>query len=140
MSQSAQVVAERWRTNLSRSGEKIKAGIEAVSESPMDKAAAASEKYVQGVQDAVASGRYQAGLRSVSLAEWKDAAINKGIARISSGATAALPKVQQFMSEFLPFVENVSNTVRAMPSSTFEDRINRMVRNAELIHEFRRSR
>lgn len=99
--------AKNWQAGMANSGEKLKAGIQAVQESPMEKAAAAADRYAAGVQRSVSDGTYQAGLRAVSLQQWKDAAINKGVNRVASGAAAAVPKMQAFLERFLPHLANV---------------------------------
>lgn len=105
--------ATNWANGMSGASAKMTAGINAVTSSPMDAAANASDRYLMGIQKAVSSGKWQAGLRKVSTQDWKDAMINKGVPRVASGAQAAKPKMQNFMTNFLPFLANGVNQMNS---------------------------
>lgn len=111
--QSPQAVADRWASGLSGATQKIKDGINAVTESPTAKAARAIDRMVAGVQRAAAEGKTQDALNAVSLQSWKDSAINKGVARIASGAQQAKPQMAAFMTQFLPFVDSARQALPA---------------------------
>ncbi len=120
-----QQAAQNWARGMANSTEKIRAGISAVTESPMQKAAARAEAYALGVQRAVADGTYQAGLESVSLDDWKRASLEKGVNRIAGGAEASKPKFAQFMTDFLPHVQ--AGVAALPPRGTVEQNIERAV-------------
>lgn len=132
--------AMAWSRGMLAAGSKIKDGVSRVTESPMAKAAQKAEAYVAGVQQAVQDGRWQAGLLSVSLEDWKQSMLQKGVANMQTGVKAGESKVRDFMQQFLPFAERVAQTVRAMPSDTLEQRLARMVENARQLSQFRRVR
>ena len=119
--QNAAAVSARWQRNLSGATEKIREGIQSVTVSPTETALARKDNYLQGVQNAVANGTYEAGLRSVSLEDWKQAALTKGVARISAGAAAAQGKVQRFMDVWLPTQADLSRRIEQMPKGTIAD-------------------
>lgn len=119
--QNAASVSQRWQRNLAGSVEKIREGIRAVTVSPTESALAAKDRYLAGVQDAVGSGRYEAGLRSVSLQQWQEAALEKGVNRVASGAQSAQSKVQRFMETWLPAQMELSRRVASMPKGTISD-------------------
>jgi len=131
-------VAEKWARNLSGSTQAIQDGVAAVTESPTAKAADRADAYMAGVQRSVADGRYQAGLRRVSLDDWKDAMLNKGVQRIAGGATAAVPKMQDFMTQFLPHVAAGQRALANMPRGDLQQNINRMVAMVQHNARFRR--
>lgn len=120
-----QQAAEKWQRKLSAAGTDIANGVARVTESPTAAAARNVQGYLQGVQDAVSSGKWQAGLQRVTLQQWQTQMRDVGIQRISGGATAALPKMQAFMQEFLPYVDQGAAQVNAMPKVTLEDGIAR---------------
>lgn len=97
--------AANWRKGMAASGDKFKAGVQAVTESPTAKAAMAIDRQVQGVIAAAQSGKTQRALNAVTLESWKNDMINKGATRISTGAATAEPKVAQFMNEFFPHLQ-----------------------------------
>jgi hypothetical protein len=133
-----QQAAEKWSRNLGSASQTIQEGVQAVSVSPTQKAAERVNAYVQGVQRAVADGKFQAGLRRVSLEDWKRSMIQKGVPRIASGASAAIPKFADFMSEFLPHVEAGLRQLESMPRGDLPTNIQRAVAMMEHNSRFRR--
>lgn len=136
-----QEIARKWAQNLGGSTESIRRGVERVTESPTAKAATpeATQKYLQGVQEAVASGRRAAGLNGVSVQDWKNLMLTKGLGRIGSGASAAMPRMERFLAQFLPQVEGWKREIDSMPNGTKEDRRARMNRWFDLVSQFKRS-
>lgn len=134
---SPQVIAKRWSSRIANSTEKIKSGINNVTINPMESAANAQEKYQQAIIEAVQSGRYRDGLMRVSLSDWKNAMLNKGVQRMASGAAAAEPKMANFLQKFLPAVASIQKEVQSMPSNTHEERMQRMLANANRLHELK---
>lgn len=113
-------VAQRWAQNLGASTQKIREGIMAVTTPPGQAAAAQSQAYVNGVQRSV--DKWKANVQ-VPLAQWQEAAAGKGVDRIAGGATAAQPKMAQFLTQFLPHVEQVRSTLP--PRGDLEQNIQR---------------
>lgn len=131
--------AAKWSRNLKAAKPSIVAGVNAVTSSPMEKAAQKQDQYVAGVQAAAESGKWAAGLRSKTLGDWKQAVLGKGMQRLESGVTAAEPKMLQFQSEFLPFVAQVQQAVNSMPDNSESDRDNKMLENARRLRQFKRT-
>lgn len=101
--------AQRWSQNLGASTQKIRDGINAVTEAPGAAAARQQQAYLAGVTRS--ADKWKTNVQAVSLQDWKDAAAGKGVDRIASGATAAQPKFANFMTQFLPHVEQVRSTL-----------------------------
>lgn len=133
-------VAQKWSNRLSQSGEAIRQGVQAVNESPTQKAAARADAYVAGIQRAVADGKYQRGLERVSLEDWRRAMLEKGVQRISTGASQAQPKMESFLQEFLPHVESGQRMLESMPRGSLEQNVQRMIAMVQHNAKFRRSR
>lgn len=131
MAKNSSLIAAKWVRGMQNSTASAKDGAMAVSTAPGAKAAAASELYRRKVMEAVDTGRYQDGCMSVSLQQWQDAYVNKGIPRISTGATQAQPKVQRFLDFWLPIVEASKQQIASMPKGTPEDAKARMLANFE---------
>lgn len=118
---------EKHARNMKASIPDIQKGIERVTESPTKKAALKKDKYLAGIQEAVASGKYERGLNSVSLEEWKSKTIQKGLGRISAGIDAAGPKVEEFAAQLNAFQDTAKAKIDKMPDTTQDDRINKAV-------------
>lgn len=137
MPKDATQVANKWKTNLTAAVPMIKASIQALQVNPMMKAAQNGAAYVQGVNDAYNSGRWQAGLARVDFQDWKNKTAEIGTQRIASGATAAQPKMVQFLSQLLPYTESVKAQIAGMPNATKEERMARMITNFEKMSAFK---
>lgn len=111
VTQDAAGAANRWASNLGASTQRIQSGVEAVSTSPGQLAARQAAVWVQNTQ--AAQAKFQRNSAAVTLQSWQNATVTKGIPRIASGASAAEPKVQAFMSTFLPFVQAQVNQLPA---------------------------
>ena len=130
-------VAEDWSRGMSGSTQKIKAGVQAVTESPTAKAADAVDRMVAGVIRAQQSGKTERALRAVSLDDWKRAFIEKGLQRIASGATTGKAKMAAFLQDWLPHVEQVRASLP--PRGDMQQNIARMVANVEGLANFKKS-
>lgn len=117
--------AQNWATNLAASTARIKSGVQAVTTSPTAKAAQNVQAQVAGVIAAANSGKTAAALNAVSLQDWQNAMINKGINRIASGAQAAQGKMQNFLTQFLPYVAAGVQQLSTMPRGDLEANIAR---------------
>lgn len=130
-------IAAKWAANTKAATKAYEMGVQSVDTSPMEQAAAKVDKYLQGIQDAVNSGKYAQGLRSVSLQDWKTQTVTKGARRMSDGVTAATPKMQQVMGQLMPQIEAIAATVRAMPDTTEADREARMIENMRRMRQIK---
>jgi hypothetical protein len=124
---NASAIADKWARNLGSAGESIKAGVQAVTQAPTEKAAMAADRYASGVARAVTDGKYQAGLRRVSLEDWKNATLRKGLNRIAAGAAESKGKMQAFLGDFLPHLEAGQRMLETMPRGDLQTNIQRAV-------------
>lgn len=134
---NAQEYADKWGRRLSASTQDIRRGVERVSEAPGASAARNADRMLAGIQVAIQDGRWQRAVAGVSLQDWKEATISKGIGRIASGVEGAMSKQRDMAERLLAAVDTVKSRVDQMPSTTLEDRINRMVTFARGMSEQR---
>lgn len=135
---TAQSASTKWGKNLKAAGQFIKEGVQSTDKNPMVRAAEQKDKYLARVTESVNNGTYEARLRAVPMERWRDNTINKGIPRISQGVDSAMSKMEDFFSELLPFQERLSERIEAMPDTTLDDSINRMVEFTRGMSTFRR--
>ena len=135
MAKGYQKAAERWARSMASASTAYSEGIDGVTVSPTELAAANEQGYLAGTAAAVSSGKFKRNLQKVTLADWKRVAKEKGAARIGAGATAAKSKVEKFWQVFGPIQEAAAEQVRAMPKTTFEERMARMISMATMTHE-----
>ena len=96
-------VAKSWSQRLAGSGDKIRAGVQAVSVAPGALAARQKAAYVAGVNQS--QDKWATRVASVPLSQWQSDMLDKGLNRIASGATAAEGKMTSFFGQLLPFID-----------------------------------
>lgn len=137
MAGNPQAVAAKWVRGMQNSTESIRDGVNAVTQAPGVAAAAAVELWAQ--RTLAAKQKYATRVAAVGLDEWKRKMLGVGLSRVSEGAAANEGKMAAFMSEFLPFQEQVTQTVRSMPKGSLEASIARMTAQVRGTAQFRRS-
>lgn len=119
MAKSVDGIVKRYLDGMTSGAAKAKylEGVESVTESPMEKAAAQDDFFLQRVEESVRSGKRAAKLRATPLSRWKDNA-KKKVDRLASGASAAVDKVRAHFTRWTPIYEDVARTVAAMPKGS----------------------
>ena len=129
---------EKWARNTAGATQAFRDGVDAVTTSPTEAAAAQVDRYVQGVNDAASSGRWQAGLRRVSLSAWKESMKTKGAAHISQGVAMAKPKVAAFAAEWAPYMRQLQTAIASMPKGGAQAAKDRVAFTIDFNMAFRR--
>ena len=132
-----QQAREKHAARLKASTGEIQNQVNKVTVAPGVQAAKKADKMLTNITNAITSGRWGRRVSAVSLQDWQDAMIKKGIPRISQGIDAAAPKVEAFFAEFFPHLDKVQAEVNTMPDLTLEDNINRMVHVVRRNSEFK---
>jgi hypothetical protein len=133
---SAQSITEKWKQRTSGATQQVIEGVARVTEAPGVKAARQKQVYLANVQ--AKADKWEANVSRVPLSEWQ-AATAAGAQRIAAGVQAKAHKMEGFLREFIPHVEQVQSRVNAMPRGSFEQNIARMVENARGMAAFKRS-
>lgn len=136
---TAQEFQDKHSRRLKAAVEDVRRGIDRVTESPTEKAAAKQDKMLTNLTAAVNSGKWSAGLKRVSLDDWKKKARDVGVNRIAAGIDAAKDKVVDFAAQLLPFIDRAQSEIQNMPDVTLDDNINRMNTFIRRMAQFRRS-
>lgn len=131
---------EKHARRLSAAVEDVRKGIDRVTVNPCEQAAAKQEKMLTNLTASVNDGRWAAGLKRVSLEEWKDKAKNVGAGRIASGINAAKAKVIAFAEQLLPHIDAGTAKLTTMPDITLEDNIARMTSFIRHMADFKRTK
>lgn len=119
-----QEAAEKWKRRMQGAAQDYRDGVNRVDTAPGQKAAQNKQGYINGVQEN--ADRWATKVAAVSLEDWKSKAIEKGAARLASGADAAMEKVMRTTEANFRNIEDVKNQVDRMPKATLQDRIARM--------------
>ena len=130
---------EKHARRLKAAVEDVRKGIDKVTESPTEKAAAKQDKMLTNLTAAVQDGKWAAGLKRVSLDDWKKKARDVGVNRIAAGIDAAKDKVIDFAEDLLPHIDRQKAKIANMPDVTLDDNINRMNTFIRGMADFKRS-
>lgn len=134
---TAEEYQEKQARRLKGSLDDIRRGINKVTVSPTSQAVLKLDKMKANLDEAFASGRVKAGLESVSLEEWKNSFLEKGVGRIASGIDAAKTKNIQMAGRLLAAVDSVAAEVRNMPDLSIEDSVARAEKMMRGMHAFK---
>lgn len=94
---------QKWAQRLGAAGQAMTDGANALQTAPGALAAAQADVWLAKLQ--ASRDKWIKRVSAVTLAQWRDSFITKGIPRVSSGAQQAIPKFTAFLTEFLPHVE-----------------------------------
>lgn len=133
---TAQSITDKWAQRTSGATQQVVEGVARVQQAPGIKAAAQKQVWLANIQ--AKADKWEANTKAVSLQSWQ-AATTQGAQRIAAGVQAKKGKMEAFLTEFLPHVENVQRRVEAMPRGSLEQNLNRMIENARGLAAFRRT-
>lgn len=131
---------EKWGRRLKSAQQDISTGVMAVSEPPGVAAARQVDKMRSGILESLDNGTWQRAVEGVSLQDWQQAMIQKGIPRLSIGVDQAADKIRGNIDALLADVASSKDEVDRMPNGSFADSIQRMTRFSELMHQKKLSR
>lgn len=125
---TAQQASAKWLAGMQNSATAMQEGVAAVTVAPGTAAANAKQKWIlamtsQKVQDKWARNVQIGG----SLSNWQNAMNTYGINRATQGAQQKQEKYSNAIANVLEYEARLQQQVRAMPSVTPQDRINRML-------------
>ena len=129
---------EKHARRLKAAVEDVRRGIDRVTENPTEKAAAKQDKMLTNLTSAVTSGKWAAGLKRVTLEDWKRKARDIGVNRIAAGIDGAKEKVISFAEVLLPHIDRGIEKIKGMPDVTLDDNINRMTSFIRHMSELKR--
>lgn len=135
---NAEQFTKKWGDRLSGATEQITNGINNVSVAPGILAAKKQDKMKQNILKSIDSGKWGKNVAAVPLQDWKDAILNKGLSRLSSGVEGAKGKVTKFAEKLLAYEANLQNTIKSMPDLTLSDSVARMVKNVTEMAKFQK--
>lgn len=131
---TADEIAKSWASGLSSATAKIKSGVTNTTVAPGQAAARSKELWASRVAES--KDKWATNVSKVTLSEWQDSMINKGIGRISTGANAATSKFASFMGKLLPYEQAA---VASLPArGTIEQNIDRATAMMRKMADFKK--
>src|SRR5262249_4507157 len=133
MPMTPQEHAALWVQRFGGSADKYKAGVNRVQENPAQKAIAAQDRLLANFTTAVTSGKWAAKLGQTTLAQWKQAATEKGANSLAAAARLAQEKVARAEARMGPIRESIRNSLP--PRGSIEENLERGRQMALKMHE-----
>jgi hypothetical protein len=118
-------VAEKWGRRLKGATQDIQNGINNVTSAPGAAAAAQVNTMKNNLNKAIDDGTWQRQVSRVSLDDWKKAALNKGVGRISAGVDGAANKAAASFDKVLSAVDGALGAIASTPRGDLEQNIQR---------------
>lgn len=115
--------ANDWAQGLAGSGERMRRGINRVTEAPGIAAGRESARYLAGVQNS--QDLWKRRVTGVTLEDWKKSATEKGLARIAQGVTSAKPAQVQMAQKLLAAVDAAVVQVNKIAKGDIEQSVQR---------------
>ena len=115
----------KWLKGLQGATQQITDGVNAVTVAPG--VAAARQQTLWLARITASAPKWAANVSAVSLGEWQQSMITRGIPNISQGAAAKQGKYTAFADKFFPYLQQGIAKVHAMPKTSLADGINRAV-------------
>ncbi len=131
-------VAEKYARNTANAVPEYTKGVERVEIAPGVAAAAKADKYLSGVMQSFNEGKWQERVAAVTVEEWREKTLSKGVSRYQEGTQAAQANVAAFHGELQEFRRGLDTELNRMPDSTQEQRLSKMMANARGMAKFRR--
>lgn len=107
-------IAANWASRLAGSTDKMQAGAMAVAVAPGQ--AAARQKAVWAQNVAASQNKWATNVAAVTKESWQETYVNKGLPRVGTGATAAVPKMTTFFAKLIPYINQQRSQLPARGS------------------------
>lgn len=125
MSLDPTAATNKWVQRMQASTQQITEGVNAVQQAPGVAAAKQVNTWLAKVT--ASAPKWAKNVAAVSLQDWQQAMIQRGIPNISAGVSAKQGKYAAFAASFYPYLATGVAQVKAMPNATLADGINRAV-------------
>lgn len=126
---TAQQARDKYRSGVQGGASAYQAGINSVKTAPSQKAIAQKAKMVTNWMNAVNSGKWEEKMGEVTLTQWQQASVNKGAQNYTASAEGASSKWGAWATDAFPVIAQIQAEVDAMPSTSLQDNIQRMIYN-----------
>lgn len=136
---TAEQVRDKWLGRIQAATQEMQDGVNRVTVSPGDAAAAKKQKWINALMDARTQDKWERNVRiGGSLDKWRAAMLGYGINRVAQGAQAKQDKYLAAITPLLTYIDQVRAKVRTMDDSTPAARENRMLANMRMMRDYRR--
>ena len=106
----------KWAQRMGAAAPQITEGVQAVTVAPGVTAAKQQAKWLARIQ--ASAQKWATNVAAVSLGDWQQAMIQRGIPNITTGVAAKQGNYQNFATKFFQYLANGKSQIDAMPTGT----------------------
>lgn len=132
--QTPEQIAARWASGMQGATQKMTDGANSVTVSPGQRAAQQADVWLANTQASLP--KFKANTARLTVEDWRQPFLNKGIQRIQLGTQNAQPKVAAFLTNFLPYVQ--AGQAKLPPRGNFEQNLARSQAMIRHLHDYKR--
>ncbi len=122
-------IQEKHSARLKGAQEDMRKGIERVTTAPGMLAAKQKDKMRRKILEAIDNDKWSRNVSSVSLSDWQQKMIEKGLGRVAAGLDAAREKNIRIFDQIAKHTAEGKAKIATMPNITDQDAKNRMLAN-----------
>lgn len=137
MTPDALTVFNKWKSNSTNNADGYVAGVQNTDKDIVGLAIAAIPRMRANIITAIDSGRVANGLRKITTQGIKDAVAAKGKVAYVNGIDSAQTKFETAFTPLLQYIDGVKRQIAAMPNLTDADRDARMLKNVQLMRQYK---
>jgi hypothetical protein len=137
MTPDAATVFAKWKSNTTNAADAYVAGVQGTDKDIVALAIAAIPRMKANIVKAIDDGRVANGLRKVGTQGIKDAVAQKGKVAFTNGIDGAQTKFEASFAPLLTYIDGVKRQVAQMPNLTDADRDARMLKNVQLMRQYK---
>lgn len=137
MTPDAATVFAKWKANATNAADAYVAGVQTTDKDIVALAIAGIPRMRANVLKAIDDGRVANGLRKIGTQGIKDAVAQKGKVAFTNGVDGAQAKFEQSFAPLLTYIDGVKRQIAGMPNVTDADRDARMLKNVQLMRQYK---
>jgi len=135
---SAAAVFAKWQSNSRNAADAYVDGVQNTDKDIVGLAIGAIPRMKANIIDAIDSGRVANGLRKVGNDGIKKAVAMKGKVAFTNGVDGAQEKFETSFAPLLSYIDGVKGKIAQMPNLTDADRDARMLKNVQLMRQYKK--
>lgn len=134
----AATVLKKWKARTGAAQQDYADGVANTDKDPTALAIAAIPRMRSRILEAIDSGKVANGLRASGKSGWQHGVATKGVQNFSQGVNNADDAFTKAFTPLLSYIGQVKTTIAGMADVTDADRDQRMLKNAQLMRQYKK--
>jgi len=129
-------IAAKYQRGVAGAAQDYALGVQNPARSWSQATVAGQDRWRQGVQDAIASGSFAAGVQKAGDAKWQQRAAGRGAQNYSAAANDAAAAYAAVAQNIVAAAQAARSAASSMPNATIEQRIARSAAAQRAVSQF----